>query len=287
MESASDGVGPVGAVLVEPAQAVIATLTCVAGDCGVRSSGNDIRTVLISECAVTYSRDPFCCFTTSQDLATFWGCHRRAFEHFGGVPGAIVYDRTKTVVRRHVAPGKAVPLHPEAVAFAGHYDFTIDVLAAYRPTGKGRVERQVTIVRDHVLAGRSFASLGELDNAFASWVPIRRRTIHRTHGEVIGVRARRDHAALQAIPARPYLVTDRHLRHVGKDCLVAFEANLYSVPAVKVFHRQLVEVRASSATVSLHATVPDEHGITLLAVHPRAGRPRCPCGRPRPLERAA
>jgi hypothetical protein len=27
----------------------------------------------------------------------------------------IVYDRTKTVVRRHVAPGEAVPLHPEAV----------------------------------------------------------------------------------------------------------------------------------------------------------------------------
>ncbi|MGP4026151.1 Mu transposase domain-containing protein [Actinomadura sp. 3N407] len=61
-----------------------------------------------------------------------------------------------------------------------------------------------------------------------------------------------------------------HLRHVGKDCLVAFEANLYSVPAARVFPRQLVEVRASAATVSLHATVPDEHGITLLAVHPRA-----------------
>jgi hypothetical protein len=30
-------------------------------------------------------------------------------------------------VRRHVAPGDAVPLHPEAVAFAGHYDFDIDV----------------------------------------------------------------------------------------------------------------------------------------------------------------
>jgi hypothetical protein len=186
------------------------------------------------------------------------------------VPGSIVYDRTKTVVRRHVAPGKAVPLHPEAVAFAGHYDFTVDVLAAYRPTGKGRVERQVRIVRDHVLAGRSFASLDELDNAFLGWVPVRRRTTHRTHGEVIGVRARRDHAALHPIPARPYLVADRHLRHVGKDCLVAFEANLYSVPAARVFPRQLVEVRVSSATVSLHAIVPDEHGITLLAVHPRA-----------------
>jgi hypothetical protein len=66
------------------------------------------------------------------------------------------------------------------------------------------------------------------------------------------------------------VVADRHLRHVGKDCLVAFDANLYSVPARRVAHRQLVEVRASTATISLHATIPDEHGVTLLAVHPRA-----------------
>nr|WP_240964410.1 DDE-type integrase/transposase/recombinase [Streptomyces sp. C1-2] len=118
---------------------------------------------------LSYSRDPFCCFTTSQDLQTFFDCHRRAFAHFGGVPMTIVYDRTKTVVRRHVAPGEAVPLHPEAIAFAGHYGFDIDVLAAYWPTGKGRVERQVLIVRDHVLAGRSFSSLQEMDAAFTAW----------------------------------------------------------------------------------------------------------------------
>src|SRR5436190_2052346 len=38
---------------------------------------------------LSYSRDPFCCFTTSQDLGTFFDCHRRAFAHFGGVPGSI------------------------------------------------------------------------------------------------------------------------------------------------------------------------------------------------------
>ncbi|MGV9566037.1 DDE-type integrase/transposase/recombinase [Streptomyces sp. NPDC003480] len=48
-----------------------------------------------------YSRDPFCCFTTSRDLATFFDCHRAAFAHFSGVPMSIVYDRTKSVVRRH------------------------------------------------------------------------------------------------------------------------------------------------------------------------------------------
>jgi transposase len=152
---------------------------------------------------LAYSRDPFCCFTAAQDLGTFWDCHRRAFAHFGGVPAVIVYDRTKTVVRRHVGRGQATPLHPEAVAFAGHYDFAVWLAAPYRAQTKGRVERQVEIVRSHVLDGRGFASLGELDAAFATWLPHRRAQIHRTHGEVIGVRAERDRAALGPLPEQP------------------------------------------------------------------------------------
>nr|WP_167534912.1 IS21 family transposase [Streptomyces galilaeus] len=240
------------------------------GDEGKVLAHMGIAKVYSFHMTLSYSRDPFCCFTTSQDLQTFFDCHRRAFAHFGGVPMTIVYDRTKTVVRRHVAPGEAVPLHPEAVGFAGHYDFDIDVLAAYRPTGKGRVERQVLIVRDHVLSGRAFSSLEEMDAAFTAWVPQRRAQIHKTHREVIGTRAARDHAALKPLPPTPYLVAERHLRPVGKDCLIAFGGNLYSVPARKVRPRQLVEVRATKSQVMLHSTVPDASGETLLAAHPRA-----------------
>ncbi|MES4886378.1 IS21 family transposase, partial [Streptomyces sp. NPDC000349] len=145
-----------------------------------------------------------------------------------------------------------------------------DVLAAYRPQGKGRVERQVGIVRDHVLAGRAFASIEEMNAAFAAWVPLRRAKVHGTHGEVIGHRAVRDHTALRPLPKTPYVVMQRHLRHVGKDCLVAFDANLYSVPARKVRPRQLVEIRATKSQVTLHSTVADGNGQTLLAAHPRA-----------------
>jgi len=221
---------------------------------------------------LSYSRDPFCCFTTSMDLATFWDCHRRAFAHFGGVPATIVYDRTKTVIKRHVAPGIAVPLHPEAAAFAEHYGFSIDVLAAYRPTGKGRVERQVVIVRDHVLAGRRFDSLAELDGGFTSWLPIRRAQSHRTHGQVIAVRAEADRAALLALPQQPYLVTDKHLRRVGKDCLVSFEASFYSVPARQVRSGQRVQLQVDGGpdggVVTIHAASAD--GGRWLATHPRA-----------------
>ncbi|WP_371674174.1 integrase core domain protein [Streptomyces sp. NBC_00289] len=109
-----------------------------------------------------------------------------------------------------------------------------------------------------------------MDAAFSAWVPRRRDQIHKTHREVIGIRAARDHAALKPLPPTPYLVAERHLRPVGKDCLVAFGGNLYSVPARKVRPRQLVEIRATKSQVMLHSTVPDASGETLLSTHPRA-----------------
>jgi hypothetical protein len=84
------------------------------------------------------------------------------------------------------------------------------------------------------------------------------------------VRAARDHAALRPIPDRPSVVADRQLRHVGKDCLLAYAGNLHSVPAGRVRHRQLVEIRASAATIIIHATTPEAGEDTLLASHPRA-----------------
>lgn len=248
------------------------------GDEGTLLIGAGIESKVYSfHMTLSYSRDPFVCFTTSQDLATFFDCHRRAFAHFGGVPATIVYDRTKTVVRRHVAPGKAVPLHPQAAAFAEHYGFVIDVLAAYRPTGKGRVERQVAIVREHVLAGRSFGSLAEADAAFQAWVPLRRGQVHRTHGELISTRAARDHAALRPLPRFPFAVTESHLRRVGRDSMISFAGSSYSVAARAGDGRatragQRVEVRVGPEHLEVwRLPVDSPHGATvLLARHPRS-----------------
>jgi transposase len=213
------------------------------------------------------SRDPFTCFVPSQDLASFWGCHVRAFRHFGGVPAEILYDRTKTVVKRHVGRDMAVPLHPEALAFAAHYGFALRVAAPYRPQTKGRVERQVRIVREHVLKGRDFDSLAAMDEAFMQWLPIRRAQVHRTHGAVIAVKALADRAALAALPEFDYRVAERHLRSVAKDCLVSFESSLYSVPASSVRRPMRVELRVSADTVEIFCVGPDGGW---LATHPRA-----------------
>ena len=237
------------------------------GDEGVRITEHGPVKVYSFHLTLSYSRDPFTCFTTSQDLVTFWECHRRAFAHFGGVPASILYDRTKTVVRRHVGVGQEVPLHPEALAFASHYGFSIHVAAAYRPQTKGRVERQVSIVREHVLRGRDFDGVAAMDAAFMDWLPTRRAQVHRTHGEVIALRAERDRAALSALPASEYLVSERYLRRVAKDCLISFEGSLYSLPWREVRRPMRVEVRVTSDQVRLHRVGGDN---ALLAAHSRS-----------------
>lgn len=124
-----------------------------------------------------------------------------------------------------------------------------------------------------MLARRAFSSVEEMDAALMAWVPQRRARTHATHHEVIGDRAARDHAALKPLPPTPNLLAERQLRHVGKDCLVAFDGNLYSVPARKVRPRQLVETRATKSQISLHSTTPGTDGESLLALHdPAVGR---------------
>ena len=177
--------------------------------------------------------------------------------------------------------GQATPLHPEAVAFAAHYGFAIWLAAPGRPQTKGRVERQVELVRSHVLCGRSFASLTELDAAFAARLPARRSQVHRTHGEVIGVRAERDRAALGPLPAHPCVVCERHTRRVGKDALVSFGASHYSVPWRQVRPGGRVELRVTPAEVAIWSLGREP---ALLATHPRAAG-RAPGSSTRPTGR--
>ena len=132
---------------------------------------------------------------------------------------------------------------------------------------KGRVERLVELTREKVACGRDFATLADWQAAWEAWLPVRRAQVHRTHGEVIAVRAERDRAALQPLPERPYVVCERHLRVVGKDALVSFEASLYSVPWTEVLPRQRLELRVTPEQVAIWSL---GSAPRLLATHARA-----------------
>jgi hypothetical protein len=76
------------------------------------------------------------------------------------------------------------------------------------------------------------------------------------------------------LPELPYLVCERHLRRVGRDCLISFEGSHYSTPARAADGRPAragarVEVRVSADTITIHRLPVDGDPI-VLAAHPRA-----------------
>jgi transposase len=200
-----------------------------------------------------HSRDSFCALTGSQDLVTFWACHRAAFAHFGGVPRELLYDRTKTVVRAHVGRERGLGenvFHPEALASAHHYGFTLRLCKAYRPQTKGKVESDVPYVRERLLRAHHFSGYEHANHEWASWnEEIARQRVHGTHGERVHVRAERDRAALGPVPPVPYLVVERTTRVVARDGLFSFEGRRYAVPDARPGERVELVLGASELEV--------------------------------------
>jgi transposase len=217
-----------------------------------------------------HSRDTFCRLTGSQDLVTFWACHRAAFTHFGGVPKELLYDRTKTVVRQHV--GKDVTIeqrifHQEALASAHHYGFSMRLCQAYRAKTKGKVEHDVSYVRERLLRGHSFTSYEQANIEWLAWnEEIARQRKHGTHGETVAVRAERDRTALLPLPPTAYLVVDRTSRVVARDGFFSFEGRRYYVPDAKPSER--VELVLGATELEVHSLLDGRR----LARHER-GRP--------------
>jgi hypothetical protein len=69
------------------------------------------------------------------------------------------------------------------------------------------------------------------------------------------------------------VVADKHLRRVGKDCLISFQGSFYSVPARRVRAGQKVQLRVGPDTVTIHTLTPGSDGQSVLAVHQRATVP--------------
>ncbi len=216
---------------------------------------------------LSYSRDPFCCFTTSQVRPVLGLSPAERSSTSAGVQLDRPRRRTKTVwcggTSRRARRCRCIP---KAVAFIA-YDFTIDVRPAM--TRKGRVERQVTIVRDHVLAGRSFTSHGRAGHS----VPVvgaaapPHRAPHPRRGDRGRGPPRPRRAAMT--PARPYLVSDRH-HGVSKDLPGRLRRPTSTPSPPPVFPRQL----SGGAGVGGHPSRPARHRPRRERDHPAGQHPR-------------
>ena len=213
---------------------------------------------------LAHSRHQYVEFVWDQTVATWLGCHRRAFEWFGGVPARVIIDNAKCAITRACAQDPTV--QRAYAECAEGYGFKIDPCPPHDPQKKGIVEAGVKYLKGNFLALRSFRDLADLNAQAKAWVMGEAGT--RCHGTTR--RRPLDLFALEAplLKPLPGVAPDLGTWHrvsVHRDCHVQFERVLYSAPFSLV--GKTLWLRATDAAVALF------EDYRHVATHPRGLRP--------------
>lgn len=211
-----------------------------------------------------FSRHQYVEFVWDQSVATWLGCHRRAFEWFGAVPARIIIDNPKCAITRACVHD---PLVQRAYAeCAEGYGFKIDPCPPADPQKKGIVEAGVKYVKGSFVPLRSFRDLADLNAQARTWVLAEAGVrIHGSTRKVPLALFELERAALKALPPIAPDLGSWHRVSVHRDCHVAHARVLYSVPFVLVGQR--LWLRATDGAVSIY------QDYRLVATHARGQRP--------------
>jgi len=228
-------------------------------------------------------------FTTQGDTASFIRCHVHAFAYLGGVPREILHDNLKSAVIRREADG-TIHFNERYLDFALATGFVPYPHRPYRPQTKGKVESGVRYVEGNFWVGLHFADVNDINNQAQIWLnTVANPRIHGTTGEKPFDRLPQEN--LQPLPSQPFDTSIISYRRVGYDCLVRYQNNSYSVPAVMVGQtllvketedRRLLLFDATGVLVADHPLLSGHHQWSVEAAH-YAGLPATASHPPRKL----
>jgi transposase len=198
-----------------------------------------------------YSRKLFACLLERCDLPSFLEAHILAFEHFGGVPREVLYDRMGNVYVRTVCEtdergvlGVGRPVFTQALmTLAVHYGFVPQVAPAYAAWVKGKIERPMNFVRESWWCGYEFSDLTTANQELEAWLTLKEDRVHGTTHERVCVRFAREKPHLQSLPPHRCDVSLRLTRDVRKDCTISVDANKYMLPHTLVGHEVTVRLK--------------------------------------------
>lgn len=232
-----------------------------------------------------FSCAPFVIAYPSQREEVFLEAHREAFEFFGGVPKALIYDNLKTAVKE--GWGKTAREQEKFLAFRAHYAYESRFCNLRESHEKGLVENLVGYSRRNFLV-----PIPRVE----SWVELNDLLRDRCRGYIENhhVRGRDltvkeafalEQRALIPLPLRSYEAVKMAEGKVDYFATVRFETNRYSVPvslagrpvtvkasafAVKIYCRG-EEIACYPRSYGKHQTIYDlKHYLPLLERRPRA-----------------
>lgn len=213
------------------------------GSCGYIDVDDRRKTLYCFVMTLGWSRMMYVEFTTEGDTGSFIRCHQHAFEYFGGVPREVLHDNLKSAVIDRDSDG-TVHFNTRYLDFALAMGFTPRPHQPYRAQTKGKVENGVRYVKGNFWVGLHFIDVDDINLQARVWLDtVANPRIHGTTGETPFSRLTAEH--LQPLPGQRFDTSRISYRQVGRDCLVTYQRNAYSVPAE--YAQQTVLVKETEA----------------------------------------
>lgn len=199
-----------------------------------------------------WSRHQYAEMVRDQSVATWLGCHRRAFEWFGGVPSRIIIDNPKCAITRACIYD---PVVQRAYAeYAEGYAFKIDPCPPRDPQKKGIVESGVKYIKRSFLPLRQFRSLLDVNRQLQEWVlGAAGNRVHGTTREIPLTRfVNLEKSLLASLPDGPPECATWAKVKVHRDAHVQYLYAYYSVPFSLVGKELWLKATDTMLKVYLH-----------------------------------
>jgi len=227
-----------------------------------------VRVVWLFSLVLGHSRYLFARFCLHQDLQTLLRLHVQAFEHLGGVPREILYDRMKSAVLGEGEDSHIV-YNRSLLGLAAHYGFMPLACKPYRAKTKGKVERPYRYIRQDFFLGAHFADLEDLNAQLIHWLDtVANARVHATTERVVAEHFAQERPHLGALPAGAFNATLKLERRISHEGMVSVGGNRYSVP--EGTRSRTVEVHTLAQEIRIF------ENAVLIAVHPvLQGRRQC------------
>jgi hypothetical protein len=134
----------------------------------------------------------------------------------------------KQVVIKRLLKQEESTLNRQFEDFSGYYGFKPVLCRPYRGQTKGKIERTVRYVRENFMVGIRYDSLNDLNGKAQAWCSKVNGQEHGTTGKIPFEQLKSER--LNPL-AREYIIDRINRRKVGKDCLISYDGNQYSVPS--------------------------------------------------------
>lgn len=209
---------------------------------------------------LAWSRHMYAEIVFRQDVETWLGCHRRAFEWFNGIPKKVTIDNAKCAITKACYYDPVVQRSYGELAEG--YGFIISACPPHDPQKKGRVEAGVKYVKNAFVPLRCFRNVVDANEQLKAWLlETAGNRIHGSTHEQPLSRFEVERHVLIPLPAQPPELAVWEKVSVHGNCHIQYLKCYYSAPFRLV--KQELWLRASETTVRLYK----EH--ELVAVHPR------------------